>query len=104
MEPYYDPATDTIHGCKPGTWAHYHELRHRHQYQQHPGLDDTLAKLHIRGYYAALISGVICGLARGPLWAIVAVGLCMLPHLAVIALMEGDAYVMGTLAWLRRKR
>lgn len=33
MKAYYDPLTDTIHGCKENTFVWFHECGHRRQFQ-----------------------------------------------------------------------
>lgn len=103
MEAYYDPSTDKIVGAVPGTWSYYHEEVHRRQYHRWEGLDLILTKVHIRGYYAAIFSSILLTIVVGPVGIIYGVGMGMLPHVMIIALMEAEAYTMGTINYLRRR-
>lgn len=103
MEPYYDPRTDRIMGCKPGTWQYAHEERHRWQFKKFPRLEESITKVHIRGYYGSIMASIILFLFIGWLGIIVGVGMGMLPHVTLTAIMEADAYIMGTINHLKRK-
>jgi Flp pilus assembly protein TadB len=99
--PHYDPVTDEIADAAPGSFAWEHEQRHREQYR--PGVLDSLARLHIACYYAAIIAAVALGAILGLSYALMGVGLGMLPHVAVLAYMEADAYLVGAWRWLRKR-
>lgn len=96
----YDPDTDTIHDAEPGTWSHEHELRHREQYAH--GWARRADQLHIWLYYAAFIAGPVGAWHLGPYGWVVGVGLAMTPHVLALALLEADAYLVGSWRWLRR--
>jgi hypothetical protein len=104
VEPYYDPKTDRIVGCKPGTWQYSHELRHRWQFKKYPRLEESITKVHIRSYYASIIASILLTILFGFKGVIIGVGMGMLPHILLTAIMELDAYVVGTYYHLAKKR
>lgn len=97
---YYDPRTDKIVGATPGSYAYAHELRHRWQFKQFPKLEENVTKVHITSYYASIIASIALALLYGGKGVILGVGFGMLPHVLFTAIIELDAYAVGTAAWL----
>lgn len=101
MKAYYDPVTDTIHGCEPGTYAHFHELRHRDQYKR--GKAALLDQLYVICYYASFLTSIGGWIVGGPWGMIKGIGLAFLPHVISMAYLEADAYIMGWIAWRKSR-
>lgn len=97
----YEPDTDTICGAEPRSWAYYHEIRHREQYKH--GWARRADKLHIWMYYAAFIGGPAGAWNLGVYGWFVGIGIAMTPHILALALLEADAYVVGTWRYVCEK-
>lgn len=97
---FYDPVKDEIVGAKVGSFAWFHESRHREQYVS--GWAVRADILHIYCYYSAFFACVLGFFLLGYLGLLVGIGACMLPHVLSLALLELDAYVVGTFRWLRK--
>ena len=96
---YYDPRNDKIVGAQCGSWAWYHERRHQKQYKR--GVANRLDALNVFMYYAAFLAGpagLIFGGVRGWFFGI---GVPMTPVVLGLAALEFDAYVFGTIDWLK---
>lgn len=101
MKAYYDPISDSIHGCEPGSYAYAHEERHREQYKK--GNAAKLDQLYVICYYASFICAVGGFLANGWPGMAEGIGLAFLPHVISQLYLEGDAYIMGYLKWRKQK-
>lgn len=102
MMAHYDPRTDTIHGCEPGTYAYHHEMRHREQYKN--GNAETLDKLYVICYYASFLCAVGGWIVAGPWGMVQGIGLSFLPHVLSMAYLEADAYLFGWINWRRGRK
>lgn len=101
MSAYYDPVSDRIHGCEPGSYAWEHERRHREQYLR--GKAELLDQLHVLCYYVSFLCAIGGWIVAGPWGMIQGIGFAFLPHVLSLAYLEGDAYLVGFVRW-RRKR
>lgn len=100
MKAYYDPVTDTIHGCKPGSYAYAHEERHREQYKK--GKAELLDKLYVISYYASFVCAVGGFIVKGPWGMVEGIGLAFLPHVISQLYLEADAYIVGLIRWWKQ--
>lgn len=98
--PYYDPVSDSIHGCEPGSYAWYHEDRHRQQYKR--GKADLLDQLYVICYYASFLCAVGGFVVGGPWGSVKGIGLAFLPHVISQLYLEADAYLVGFIQWRRK--
>lgn len=98
---YYDPLTDNIVGAVRGSYAWFHEQRHREQYER--GVAQKADQLHVWLYYAAFLAGPVGAWFLG-LWGwFVGVGMAFTPHVFALAFLELDAYVVGSYRWFIKK-
>lgn len=102
MKAYYDPLTDTIHGCREGSYAWFHEARHREQYKR--GKAELLDQLYVICYYASFLCAIGGWVFGGGPWGMVkGIGLAFLPHVLSQAYLEADAYLVGWWHWRSAK-
>lgn len=90
---YYDPQSDQILNCKPGSYAYAHEERHRAQYKA--GIADKIDRMGVWCYYVAAFAGFIGLVFSGWIGMLIGIGLGQFPYICGLVLLEVDAYVVG---------
>lgn len=98
---YYDPTTDSIVGADHGSYAYFHESRHREQYQR--GVAEKVDSVNVICYYAAFISGPVGWYHLGVWGWFIGIGMAMTGPILGLAALELDAYIIGTWRWLRSR-
>lgn len=88
---YYDPATDKIVGCEPGSFNYYHEERHRQQYKT--GWAEKVDILHIYLYYISFVFGLAALVFFGLKAMFLTIGIIMTPHIIGLGILEIDANI-----------
>jgi len=90
---WYDPKTDTIQNCEPGTKAYTHESRHQQQFH-----NPKIKVINIITEYAALLGqamlmgSIIWMIAGMPYkWLVIIAAVFTLPNFLFIQYIEIDA-------------
>jgi len=101
---YYDPVNDTIVNAPFNSYSWFHELRHRKQTLNTPFMTwSTYAQVY--GYYLCigLLFYLPFNLDKMLPNILHLMGLCMLPYIIIVTLLEADAYIFGTIDWFKHK-
>lgn len=93
---HYDPESDTIQGCEPGTFAYMHEHRHQQQFQYEliQLLDQFTHDFALGTAGAATAIGL---LLNDLSFGLMLVGLWSLPYFALNWVLEIDATIIPLL-------
>lgn len=109
---YYDSITDTIANAPKYSYSWFHEMRHRKQSLKTP-LDKWVTNISVYSYYAGITLLIV--LLLGDLNFIQVLknltyidffkllGIIYTPYLLLITIVEADAYILGTINWVKHK-
>jgi len=100
---YYDSITDTIANASKYSYSWFHEMRHRTQSIKTP-INKWSINISVYSYYLGI--GLLYFLIIGSINYIEffkLLGIVYTPYIVLLTIIELDAYIFGTINWLKYK-